>query len=315
MKDSRSLSLIIVSILLIGVSLILLWTWGYNFGTQRVADESKVIVVRDSSNAMVPERDSLFHLYFEAMRNLNELDAALNRADSLKTDINTKLGEFYQLRDELIGMLNKPIDRKGVKSADEKMQELQIRMDQLKVQNNNIERENKRLSALINRLPIEMKIKTSSVPDSSASLATATPVDSASLTSSASVAHVKKMNFYGNAEQSGENAMADSADRMEKFNGSFDFVTSEGSSSSGVIYVVITCPDGKIMRSSSWDSGSFETKDGRKPYTCRVKYDGQPSELQTLQFSVPSDSFQKGEYKVAFYLDGMVIAMGKKLLF
>ncbi len=308
MKDSKSLLLIIVSFLLIAVSLVLLWTWGYKIGNQKGVDDGKIYVISDTTRSTMPDKDSLFHLYFEAMHNLSDLDSALDKADSLKSDINNKLGEFYQLRDELLGMLNKPIDRKGIKDADKKMGELQKRMDQLKIQNNNIEKENKRLSALLNRLPAEMRVRPV-VADTAAVVAISSdvPVSNAG-------EMVSGLTFFGAMERDGESLVSDSAATMEKLTGNFTFVSPKDDAATGVIYIVVTTPDGKVMRSTSWDTGAFETKEGRKIYTSSVKYEAMPGETQQLSFAVPYDSFQPGEYQIELYNNGVKIANGVKVL-
>lgn len=313
MKDTKSLLLIIISFLLLSVSMALLWTWGYKIGNEKGVEESKFVVIKDSNQTASPVKDSLFRLYVDGMNNLNDLDAALNKADSLKSDINNKIGEFYQIRDELLAMLNKPTTKTIISDADTKLGDLKKRMDQLKVQNNIIELENKRLAALLSRLPSNMK------PDIIKN------VDTADLVVDTAVIQANKVldpiriidNFIVtcNYEKEGDRIESDSSYLVEKITGNFNFISPSYLTSPGVLYVVITCPNGKVMKSAGWDSGAFESKDVRKIYTCSVSYLSMPGETQPLSFSVPYENFQKGSYQIEVYLDGNLIMTTSKFLY
>ncbi len=84
MKDTKSLLLLILSLLLIVVSLALLWTWGYNYGREKYKPP---IVNHDTFSAGLLSEDSLNDLYNQAVSNLNNLDSALTKADSLKNQL------------------------------------------------------------------------------------------------------------------------------------------------------------------------------------------------------------------------------------
>jgi vancomycin permeability regulator SanA len=92
MKDYKSILLIFVSLLLLTVSLALLWTWGYNYGKKKNSPPTSVGV--DSMGNKILTKDSLNQLYINALNNINTLDLALSKADSLKLDITFKLSEL-----------------------------------------------------------------------------------------------------------------------------------------------------------------------------------------------------------------------------
>jgi len=313
MKDTKSLLLIIISFLLLAVSMVLLWTWGYKIGTKNGSEESKIVVLNDSSQISSSVKDSLFNVYVEAMNNLSDLDAALSKADSLKSDINNKIGEFYQIRNELLAMLNKPVTKTVINDADAKLGDLKKRMDQLKVQNSNIEKENKRLAALLSRLPSEMKPPAYQNADTANAVVDTPARDlNNNLTVNQSAADIAITCF---TEKDGERLESDSAAVVEKIAGSFTFNTPADLQKAGWLYVVIICPDGKVLKSSGWDTGAFESKEGRKIYSCSIKYDLLPGELQSLSFAVPYDNFQKGDYQVQIFQDGTQILNTTKTLY
>ena len=57
MKDSKSILLLVVSVLLILVSCALLWTWGYNFNNFTKDKQGTVFIVKDSTIATNATRD------------------------------------------------------------------------------------------------------------------------------------------------------------------------------------------------------------------------------------------------------------------
>ena len=80
------------------------------------------------------------------------------------------------------------------------------------------------------------------------------------------------------------------------------------------MFVVILQPDGKLLKQSGWDSGSFETREGTKIYSCKLRFDCPKGENKSLNFSVPSSNFQKGMYSIQVYHKGVMVVRGNKSL-
>ena len=97
MKDSKSLLLLVVSVLLILVSCALLWTWGFNFGNFAKEKQNTVFVVKDSTAAANVTRDSLKKIYEATISNISTFDSTWTNADSLKDSLDLKLNEFYNI--------------------------------------------------------------------------------------------------------------------------------------------------------------------------------------------------------------------------
>ncbi|MBP6432243.1 MAG: hypothetical protein KA319_10775, partial [Ferruginibacter sp.] len=152
MKESRSSLLVVLSSLLIILSLTLLGIWGYNYYNSK---NSKPTIVSQNSTAnnhvaLQTTRDSLQTVYAQTVSQIdNSLDSTWTKADSLKNNLDVKLGDFYKLRAEITNILKSNPSSADLALAKQKIQELQLRVEILRNKNNDIESENKRLNALL----------------------------------------------------------------------------------------------------------------------------------------------------------------------
>ncbi len=414
MKDTKSLLLLILSLLLIVVSLALLWTWGYNYGREKFKSP---IVNHDTFSAGLLSEDSLNDLYNQAVSNLNNLDSALTKADSLKLDITGKLNEFYKLRDEIAA-----IQGKSDLNSEKNISELESKLNDLSSQNKEIIKENQRLTALLNELTKNNKAKNVvNVPvtpqktenqtvksktdegkksntivvntktdnkkavkvDDSNKLAVATtkPVVATSkndkkktvkatdsnnvaliptkpvvvttkpstkvkittpevaedkttiaskpsnatqkskttknkdnTSSSGTFFSVTDMSVIGLAEDDNRYIETNVAEKTNKINGSFVLKNEHSDIKKGDIHIVISKPDGKLLQSSTWDAGTFETSSGRRIYSTKVKYDCDIGESKKINFSISADQYPKGNYSIDFYQNGYIIGKAIKVL-
>ncbi len=414
MKDTKSLLLLILSLLLIVVSLALLWTWGYNYGREKYKSP---IVNHDTFSAGLLSEDSLNDLYNQAVSNLNNLDSALTKADSLKLDITGKLNEFYKLRDEIAAMQGK-----SDINSEKNISELESKLNDLSSQNKEIIKENQRLTALLNELtknnkaknvvnvpvtpqktenqtvkskidegkksnPVVVNTKTDNkkavkVDDSNKlAVATTKPVVATSKTdkkktvkaadsnnvapiptkpvvvttkpstkvkittpevaedkttiaskpnnatqkskttknkdntsSSGTFFSVTDMSVIGLAEDDNRYIETNVAEKTNKINGSFVLKNEHSDIKKGDIHIVISKPDGKLLQSSTWDAGTFETSSGRRIYSTKVKYDCDIGESKKINFSISADQYPKGNYSIDFYQNGYIIGKAIKVL-
>jgi hypothetical protein len=414
MKDTKSLLLLILSLLLIVVSLALLWTWGYNYGTEKYKPP---IVNHDTFSAGLLSEDSLNDLYNQAVSNLNNLDSALTKADSLKLDITGKLTEFYKLRDEIAAMQGK-----SDVNAEKNISELESKLNDVSNQNKEIIKENQRLTALLNELtknnkakntvivpvtpqktenqtvkskidevkksnPVVVTTKTENkkavkvdgsnkitviptkpvvavtkpenkkavkaadtnniavVPSKpvvvttkpSTKINTTTPKaaeDKTNLSSKPNNATQKSkptknkdnttslgtffsvmdMSVTGLAEDDNRYIETNLAEKTNKINGSFVLKNEHSDIKKGDIHIVISKPDGKLLQSSTWDAGTFETSSGRRIYSTKVKYDCDIGETKKINFSISADQYPKGNYAIDFYQNGYIIGKTVKVL-
>jgi hypothetical protein len=308
MKDYKSILLIFVSLLLLTVSLALLWTWGYNYGKKKYSPPTTVGV--DSLGNKVLTKDSLNQLYINALNNLNTLDLALSKADSLKLDISFKLTEFNNLRDEIATLLSNPTDIEGLSAAQQKIGILQSKVDELRRQNLAIQQENKRLGILLDKL--------SKVDDSGndviAEAKTVITEQKQTLEkpNPSGILTISDLNIVGLTNDDINLTETDIADNLNRFSGSFLVRNNLSQNAFGEVMVVIIQPNGKVLQSSSWESGTFETKEGRKIYTSKVKFDCNKGELKKISFSVSANQYEKGNYQALIYQNGNLITKVSK---
>ena len=152
MKDSKSILLLVVSVLLILVSFALLWTWGYQFNDLTKAKSGTVYVIKDSTAAANATRDSLKRVYTATINSVGTLDSTWLTADSLKGNLDIRLSEFYKLRNEIAILLKNPGSKADIDNAKTKIGELQKKVEQLRDRNVEVERENARLKSVLEQL-------------------------------------------------------------------------------------------------------------------------------------------------------------------
>jgi hypothetical protein len=104
------------------------------------------------------------------------------------------------------------------------------------------------------------------------------------------------------------------ATQTNKLNGSFELKNLHSEIKNGDIHIVITKPDGKLLQSSTWDAGTFETDNGRRVYSTKVKYSCDIGETKKLNFSINADQYPKGNYSIDFYQNGYIIGKTVKAL-
>ena len=80
------------------------------------------------------------------------------------------------------------------------------------------------------------------------------------------------------------------------------------------IMVVVVQPNGQILQKSDWESGVFETAEGKKIYSCRLKCETNKGESRQLNFSISADKYLRGNYSMQVYYNGVLIGKVNKVL-
>ncbi len=314
MRDARSLILLLVSLLLVLVSFILLWTWGYRFYNKN--DEFKVaakVVIMDS-NAMANRiRDSLQKVYNETLYKLDtKLDSTIVNSDSLKRELDMKLGEFFRLSNEITAILNRRNNNYAdFDVAKQKIGELQTKVDDMNEKSQVVENENKKLGDLLeqeknadggpvkNVKPV-LNPENNNAPDRNNqgfSLFTASEMKLSAITL--------------NDDKESETSVAD---QTRKLVGAFTVTNNNMQLSSAEVIVIVEQPDGRVLKNSEWEAGSFNTPEGKKLYSYKLNFSYSKGEPKRLYFSVKADKYQKGNYSMQVYYNGMMIGRTFKTL-
>jgi hypothetical protein len=309
MRDTKSLSLLLLSSVLFLLSIILLCTWGYQYYHQIQQDKTKAEVAKVTP-PVVPDstRDSLLKIYKVTINGLdNRLDSASYYADSLKGNLDINLKEFYRLRDEIATLLQAQTPKtEDLDIARRKIGELQQRVTQLRYRNNDVENENAKLRALLE----EMSRQTRGIEDNSKLVERENRTLTAKVNAllSLSAANLNLTALANNEQQE-----TTEAGQTEKLVGSFTLKSNMSSKCD--IVVVVVQPNGQVLQKSAWESGSFETAEGaKKIYSCKLRCETAKGEPKLLNFSLIADKYLKGNYSMQIYHNGVLIGKTNKTL-
>jgi chromosome segregation ATPase len=309
MRDTKSLSLLLLSSVLFLLSIVLLCTWGYQYYHQIQEDKTKIQATKNALPTVSDgTRDSLLKIYQVTMQSLdNRLDTAWYYADSLKGNLDINLKEFYRLRDEIATLLQtKSPNVADLELARKKISELQQKVTQLRYRNNDVETENARLKALLEQMSKESQgVEDNSKLVEKENKDLATKINTFAQLSAANLNLVA----MSNSDQDETNQ----AGQTEKLVGSFTVKSNMAGKCD--VFVVVVQPDGQVLQKSAWESGTFENINGAKRiYSCKLRCEISKGEPRQLNFSLTADKYYKGEYIFKVYHNGVMIGKVNKTL-
>lgn len=316
MKDTKTILLLVVSVLLLLVSFALLWTWGYQFSHLTKEKNGTVFILKDSTDAANNRRDSLRKAYNNTIASFTQLDSTWVKADSLKNDLDVKLSEFYKLRNEIGELLKNPRSKADLDAAKLKIDELQRKVTVLRTRNSEVEEENKKLQALIeefrkNNLPPGNPVNPAASTGTNTKPVTGTPLNNGAVTN---MLTATDMRLTAIMQLDGKEVETLEALQTDKFVGSFVVRNNSNSLANAEVFVVVIQPNGRILQNSAWDAGSFNTSEGRKLYSFRFRFDYNKGDAKRLSFSLSGDQYAKGNYTVQLYQNGSLIGRMTKTL-
>lgn len=307
MRDTKSLLLLLVSLLLVLVSFVLIWTWGYNFYTK--SDPAKPVTVQliaDSAAMATKISDSLKQVYDATLKDLDlKLDSTLSDSDSLSNQLDVKLAEFYRLRSEIADILKSKNANKDFAAAKQKIGELQTKVTDLKDKNQIVEKENKKLLDVVNDMVRTNKPSVPGKHSLSANMGQNTEPEKMNPGSSAFT--TSDMRLFAVTNKDDKETETNSADKADKFTGAFTVSNFNSQLTNAEMMVVVVKPDGKVLKGSGWDSGTFNTTEGKKIYSYKFNFTYTRGEAKRLAFSLKSGNLSKGNYSMEVYHNGQMI--------
>ena len=303
MRDYRSSLLILLSVLLL-ISAGLFFTALYHFYYKTPLQVPIVKQEKKHNPAgMVDTHDSLMKIYTAAVKDLDKgFDANWNNTDSLKESLDTRLNEFYQLRNEIKAILSDRTANADIELTGKKIAELRERIAALRNINEDVERENKRLNTLLNQLTGEEQV--------TRPMASKVTVEDKTLVKNSfgtEVFLLSELRFSAIQISNNRDEETSKADQTEKLSGSFRVRNQHIQNNNAEIMVVVVQPDGKVLQNSPWDAGIFETPEGKKVYSTKLRFEYNPGETKQLLFSLTADQFQQGNYMLNIYQNGRLI--------
>jgi hypothetical protein len=308
MTENKYDTLLKVSFAVLAVSCGLFCISAYNlYFKDKAADTASGKIIELKTSSAITKRDSLQQVYNATIRKLDEnFSAAWQNADTLSENIDVKLAEFNKLRNDITSILKDKTSAADLGTAGLKIIELQQKVNALRNKNIDVETENKRLQALLQQLSSSGKNsdKTISIPQKNE---TRTAFENNMKPLTAYEMHLFAVSVNNNKETE----TTDAGD-AEKIVGSFSLKNISAKNNAELIVVVLQ-PDGKVIKNSVWESGIFETKEGRKFYSRKLVLDAGENETQ-MNFSLNPDRFLRGEYIMQIWYNGNMIGRMSKVL-
>lgn len=306
MRDTKSLLLLIVSFLLLVVSCVLLWTWGYRvYQSDRIARQQPTpinnpvkkvpptqAVVADTLKNTAPDNNTLN----------NNFALTSGNADSLSSRLEIKLNEFDKLRTEITTILKRPGNNADLLLAKEKIGQLQQIVEELRNRNKDVENENNKLNAMLNQLSVYIKNSGQSIKQTS--FEEKKPVDQHDPANGLTTTELSLSGIMMNADKEEETHQAQ---QTEKLVGAFTVKNSSNITGNTEMMVVVLQPDGQVLKTSAWESGTFTTTEGKKIYSYKIRFEMTRGENRRLLFTLNADKFQKGNYTMQVYYNGVII--------
>jgi len=313
MNYKRLSSLLVASlVVLLVISFIMICTWFYYFfRTDRTGQADTT--TKKTAPLDHGRRDSLTRVYTATMNDLNTpLDSVWNRPDSLAL-LDTKLVEFNRLRNEIARLLQNTTNNNDLDSARLKIAALQQKIEDLRNRTMLVEYENKRLNEIVRQLSNRLVRSGEKARHDAAAHSVTERINVSSNASALSVLPaVSDLRLTALSAGDGKDQETNDASRAEKLSGSFLLNDPDNNTSVMEMMVVITGPDGKVLRGSDWESGSFETREGKKIYSCKVKWEKGRTDNRRMYFSLPVDELQEGNYSLQVFYNGMLIGKNSR---
>lgn len=303
MKESRISMLLLLSMSLLLLAFVILFVWGFTYYRKAVNTTPLTSTVAKDTIVNVADqpKDSVQKMYAATLNKLNAaLDSTRIVTDSVQVNMDTKLKEFYALKSEIDRILENSIPAGNLGQTQQKMEALQKRLEDWRIKYADITQENKRLSNLLAQMNNGIK---NPVPANrvvmSENKTTANPLNKGE---SLSVSNLQLKAMMEDRQQETYEAL-----HTDQLQGSFVVKGNAGGAAYEEIYIVLQQPDGKVLKQSAWDSGSFETREGRKIYSYKMRFDYQQGENKRLNFFIEAERYQKGTYTMQLYHNGVLM--------
>ncbi len=311
MKEKKYNTLLAIAVVVLCISVIALFVSSYNyFFKNNNQPVQKIAGPAAKNNTTEALRDSLQNLYAATVQNLDEnFKTSRSSADTLTKDLDMKLAEFDKLKSDINNILKDKSPNVNLGEAMLKIEELQAKVSALRNRNTDVEAENKKLQALLQLLIAKEKANAGQTVFADDKLKANFKNTDAGKPANVTAAEIR---FFAVATNNNKETETSDADEAEKIIGSFSIKNNKPKNNTELMVVVLQ-PDGKVVRNSVWESGVFETKDGKKIYSRKIIFDPETNESQ-FNFSLNPERFLKGEYSMQIWCNGSLIGRMSKIL-
>ncbi len=308
MREDKYEKLLNASIVLLIVSSIILAISSYKYFI-KTPNVSKPKLAANAPSKNVAERDSLQKIYSNT---LNDIDNNLKLDAQLDTDKDAqiKLADVNTLKAEIAALLKDKTSDTNLAIAKLKIEELQLKVAILQNRFTGVESENRRLQALLQQLMSANK--NNSVSTITPAFSEKPSINEERSTNNLVATTAAGLHLFAVANNNKKEQETDAADEAEKIIGTF-LLKNISKNANPEVMVVVLQPDGKVIKNSAWESGVFETKEGKKVYSHKISFERALDEKQ-LNFSLTPDNFIKGDYILQIWYNGKMIGKTIKTL-
>jgi len=308
MRDSKTLFLMILALVLVTSSFVLISIWGYHYyfqhkndqpvskATEKKLPETSPQVHQDSAHNFTDSTVSLLDSQFQ--------NKGLNNSDSLSKTLQLKLIEYKKIQGEIEEILkNKEVLKNKVDEA-KKINQLQKNIDSLKKRKEEMLNENEKMNQILTQ-----KEQLRSAPAKTDNLKNTKNIQPTSLP--LLVSHLNFVAINGKGDYEKQTMLASQA---TKFEGSFEININPKMNNASEIFVKILQPNGRPILNASSGFSVLEAETGKSAYSVVLHFDKNKDNHTRLKFSITSDVFHKGRYTMQIYHNGIMIGRMQRTL-
>ncbi len=312
MREDKYDKLLNASIVLLIISAVVLAISSYKYFIKGTTTVKKTELASSLPVKKQVERDSIQKVYNATA---NDIDTKLKLDPTIASDkdAQVKLDDVNALRTEISALLKDQSNDANLANAKLKIEELQLKVAILQNRFTGVEAENRRLQALLSQLMSSNRNNNVAATFSEKQGKTNTErfvSNNNTVTTAATTA--AGLHLFAVLDNNNKEQETNDAEEAEKMIGTFSLrnisekVTPE-------VMVVVLQPDGRVVKNSVWESGTFETKEGKKVYSRKISFEPAQEDKQ-LNFSLTPDNFLKGDYTLQIWYNGKMIAKTVKTL-
>lgn len=292
----------------------LVGTWVYHlYDKTQYSQRRTEVYIKDSTAVAQGVQDSLQKIYSHTINDLDaRLDSTKSNAGLLQGELQNKLGEINRLRTEITAILRKnDLGKSDLDLARKKTNELQRLIADLQSKNTSIEQEKKDISAVLDKVNVQVKDLEGNVQGLVQQNKVLTEKVNLASSLIASELNLVPVTVKNDKEQE-----TNLAKKTSKIVVSFAVQNNVTDYETTDVFIVVTEPDGKIMRNEDlWENTTITLQNGNRiNFTRRIKFEYKKGDTKRLIFSLSPEEYLKGVYAVQLYHNGMLIGQTMKAL-
>lgn len=305
MRKNNYDALLYTSITILIVSAVLLAITGYSiYFRNKNNPVSKKNMQYENVATKDWVRDSLQQVYNKTVAVIDEQFSMVGKNSAEAQASDAEYDDMAKLRKEIGDLLKQQGSESSLAAARIKIEELQLKVVKLQQGYSSMQAENKKLQQLLDRLLAAGSSSSSNVVTGNSSNQN-TQTEKTVVAEKNTAPTIAGMHLFAVAGETDDQKETNAADDADKLVGSFTIKNWPSAIRSDIMVVVLQ-PDGRVVKNSGWDSGSFETTNGKKIYSLKMSAE-QVSPEKSLNFSISPERIYKGTYILQVWHKGSMI--------